>query len=148
LNLLFGLGVLMGPFVYTSFQSPVLVNLRAKVKEPQYQGMVGTFLLATILTLWAVLGEFATIWALFDELKTADSLPDGGLWVFRVLLALGGVSLLSLILIRMHAILKSQCDLTRRTNRRKGHHQKLQAFGVTDLGEDDVVAPLDGVPVY
>lgn len=148
LNLLFGVGVLMGPFLYTAFQSPVLVNLHSSEKEAQYQGRVWTFLLATILTLWAVLGELATIWALFGELKTANSLPDGGLWVFRILLAVGAVSLLVLILIRMHTILLGQCDQNRRRSRKKGQHQKLQALGVTGLTEGDTVPPLEGVPVY
>ena len=55
LNLAFGLIIVLAPFLYRALSSPVPVG----GAEPQYEGYVWSFLVCTLLTVWAVLGQLA-----------------------------------------------------------------------------------------
>jgi hypothetical protein len=147
LNLVFGLGILVGPFLYTAFQSGVEVHKRGKSPELQYQGKLWAFLVASIITLGATAGEFATIWKLFGQLHKAGSLPDAGLVAFEVLVAIGGLSLVVLSWRRLRAILHSQSEPEKK-RRKKARHEHLQLLGVSALSEDDVKPELEAWPAF
>ena len=147
LNLLFGLGILIGPFLYTAFQTGVEVHEKGKATALQYQGYVWAFLIASVVTLWATVGEFTTIYKLFDQLQTAASLPPAGLDAFEALVIVAGISLVVLSWRRLRAILKSQSKQAQET-RRKTKHQELEYEGIADVAETDVKPELEAWPAF
>lgn len=133
LNLLFGIAVIAGPFLYTACQRPKPVNRRGPIKEVQYQGYVWTFLVASIVTVWATAGEFATIARLFSDIRTGGSLPEAGLIAFVVLIVIGGLALVLLIWTRSRAILSAQGEGPKKQAHKAARHAALVAEGVTGL---------------
>jgi hypothetical protein len=80
-NVLFGMLVLVAPLVYAAAQN------RIKNKDdgtPQYQGKTWAFAIASVVTLWGVLGELITVGLLLREIGKA-----GGLSTVLVVLAWG-----------------------------------------------------------
>jgi hypothetical protein len=76
LNFLFGVVIVLAPLLYTSTAAPVQLTRRnVHGKEPQFQGYIWTFLAASCLTIWATVGELATVVGLFNEIRLANSLP-------------------------------------------------------------------------
>jgi hypothetical protein len=108
LNLVFGVIVVVGPLIYTATQTAVQVHRGSPIAEPQYQGTVWGFLVATALTLWAVLGELATIGLILNEIRRGGSMPAPVLGVMVALLAIGGIFLFVLAARRVAAILADQ----------------------------------------
>jgi hypothetical protein len=87
LSLLFGVLVVLGPFLYAATQRAKSVHRTKTVKEPQYQGYLWSFLLAAAITLWAVFGEVGTSFAILYELRTESSLPQGAVYVIGAVMA-------------------------------------------------------------
>jgi hypothetical protein len=85
LNLLFGFIILVAPLLFSAFARASAT--KADDGEPSYTGHVWTFLLACLLTLWAVIGEIVTISILLEEL-TAGALSGSLSWLFLVLLGI------------------------------------------------------------
>jgi hypothetical protein len=110
LNVLFGVLVLVAPLVYTATQSPVEVHMTNPNKEPQYQGYVGSFLVSSAVTIWAVVGELITVALLFREIERAKSLPTGSLWLLYFLVAVAGILLAFYAWRTMRWILERQCN--------------------------------------
>lgn len=131
LNLMFGVIVIVGPLIYTATQTTVQVHRGFPSAEPQYQGTVWGFLVATALTLWAVIGELATIGLVLNEIRRGGSLPAVALWVMVALLAISAAFLLVLAKQRIGGILTSQKthDATRQT-RQRGLHAQYLTLGV------------------
>jgi hypothetical protein len=75
LNLLFGVVTVLAPIAYLASQArdPAANELR---------GYVWSFLVTTVITLWAVLGELATIAFLLYEIRSAGSLPTSVTYFF------------------------------------------------------------------
>jgi hypothetical protein len=94
LNLLFGAIALMAPILFSAFLRAIPPEDAAT--EPSLQGYVGAFLGAALLTVWATLGELATVSILLREL------PKGTLvsWASTVFLV---IVLLSAILVAIYA---------------------------------------------
>ncbi len=92
LNLFFGVLAVAAPFAFNSAR--VVTNLTAQVKELKYEGYVWSFLLSSALTLWAVLGELATLGLLFAELEWAGSLSRVALIPIGVAIAVAIVGVL------------------------------------------------------
>jgi hypothetical protein len=88
LNLVFGLMVLVAPLVFSAFSHDTANNY----DEPSYQGTVWSFLIACIITIWAVVGELATIMVLLQELAVG-TLSVSLSWLFVVLLLIAEVLL-------------------------------------------------------
>jgi hypothetical protein len=80
LGLLFGVLVFLAPIIYNSIRVP---STRDQTPTTAYEGYVGMFLLASLVTLWAVFGQLATIWYAVAELWQAHYMPYGSLVVFR-----------------------------------------------------------------
>jgi hypothetical protein len=86
LNLIFGILIVFAPVVYAATRRPKETTLRPgdpddEGKDIQYQGFVWSFLVASGLTIWAVVGEMATIGLLLAELHGEKSISTEALYV-------------------------------------------------------------------
>lgn len=103
LNLFFGILVVLAPFLFTA------LSLRRVSSDgtgdpsavPEYQGWVGTYLLACLLTLWGVCGALITSVALLSDLTSQGYLSTAVDWVFGVCLI---VAVLGLALYALRTI--------------------------------------------
>lgn len=143
LNLYFGVLILVAPLVYTATQKAVPVHKRTAIKEAQYQGSVRAFVLASGLTLGAVLGELATIFFLFREIRTANSMPEAAIWFLAFLLVCSGVLLLLYAWRTMQAVLDSQC---KHPARRRSKHRELQALGTATMANGQQITEQEVEP--
>ena len=83
LNLLFGFLIVLAPL---AFSASSRINSPAPGDTgPDYAGYIGLFLVAVVLTIWATLGELATIAILLNELQSG-TLSSALTWLFFVLL--------------------------------------------------------------
>jgi hypothetical protein len=83
LNLLFGFIIVLAPL---AFSATSRINKPASGDTgPDYAGYIGLFLVAVLLTIWATLGELATIVILLNELQSG-TLSSALTWLFFVLL--------------------------------------------------------------
>jgi hypothetical protein len=83
LNLLFGFIVVLAPLVFsTSFR---IKRPAPGDTAPDYAGYIGLFLVAVVLTVWATVGELATITILLNELQSG-TLSSALAWLFFALL--------------------------------------------------------------
>lgn len=92
LDLIFGFLVVLAPFVYAATGSPVTLPPVSPDTTPvvSYEGRALTFLVAAAITLWAALGEIATLVLASAEL----SFPGALFFVFAtVLLAVAALML-------------------------------------------------------
>jgi len=81
LGLLFGVLVLLAPIVYNS------IRVQSKKDPTVYEGYVGMFLLASVVTLWGVFGQLTTLWYLVGELWEARYMPHDAVMAFRACIA-------------------------------------------------------------
>jgi hypothetical protein len=115
LNLIFGIIVVLAPFVYRATSKANDVTTNQATSDTQYHGYVGGFLVATFLTVWGVVGELVTIFLLFGELQESRG-------VLGLLLAMFSASSLVIIYYvwtSIPAVLKVQRD-------RETHHKQLK----------------------
>ena len=134
LSLFFALLVVLAPFTYRAMSVTKPVRT-AQGADIQSQGYAGGFLLATWLTLWAVLGEVIVIFFFLTDLQGSAGL--GGL-----LLALfGGSGLLLLVYVwvSVRAVLVIQAD-------RAAHKARLQ-FQITALNQQATEAEVAQAPL-
>jgi hypothetical protein len=143
LNLFFGVLILVAPLVYTATQAAVPVHKRTAIKEAQYQGSVRWFVVASGLTLGAVLGELATIFLLFREIRTANSMPEAAIWFLAVLMTVAGLLLVLYAWRTVHAVLDSQC---KRPQLRKRKHAELESFGATTKEDGTAITEAEVEP--
>jgi hypothetical protein len=90
LNLLFGIAVVLAPFVYRAIGRSKRVLAPSATAEVQYEGTVLGFFLAVSLTLWGVLGELSTTSLIFTEIQVSTAVSA----LFLSILGLSGVLLL------------------------------------------------------
>jgi hypothetical protein len=90
LTLIFGVLAVLAPFVYRATSIPVQVTDRFGLVDTQHQGFVASFLAATLLTVWAVVGEVVTILLLFGEVQESRG-------VFTLLLVAVGASVVLIV---------------------------------------------------
>jgi hypothetical protein len=131
LNLFFGILIVIAPFIYTATQSAAAYDDSQAGKEPQLQGYVWSFLLATAITVWAVLGEIGTMFAIFDEIRVGQTMPDAAIAVLALVLALSAVLLLVMSWKRVKAIVEYQW--TRKEQIKKGLTTDEATFGVASV---------------
>lgn len=67
LSLFFGLLILVTPIIYRATAKPVVPY--GKPEESELQGIVATFLLTSLITLWAVFGELIALIAIINDLS-------------------------------------------------------------------------------
>jgi len=97
LNLLFAVTVILAGFVYRATSAPANTATPQGGTEVQYQGFVWSFLLASALTLWAVLGELVTTLLLFGEISSTSSFSQPVLWLFLALVVAAALVLLGYV---------------------------------------------------
>ena len=142
LNLLFGVIVVVAPFIYTATQKPEQVHQDSTITEPQYQGYVRWFLIATVMTLWAVIGELATIGLVFNEIRAGGSMPAIVLWVLVVVLVASGGFLFLLAQRRIEAILTEQSATDENLGaKRQEVRQRLQTLGLPNVPPEEQINP-------
>lgn len=73
-----------------------------------------------MFTLWAVVGELATIGVVFDEIRAGGSMPAAVVWVIVVVLVATGASLFLLALRRIREILEETDERVVRARRPRG----------------------------
>lgn len=90
LNVLFVAVTVLAPVFYTALQTAEKGGGTGS-KAPEHTGFVGSFLLASALTLWGVLGEICTMGLLIGEIAIAGALAiyTSVLWLILVLIAAG-----------------------------------------------------------
>jgi len=111
LNVLFGLAAVVGPFTYIVLQRRVTVTRttgKTITTDTQYQGTLGGFLLGTAITLWAVLGEFATAGELVRTIHGKHSLPSEMVTAFAILLGFAALLVLAFLATRIRVIAADQ----------------------------------------
>ncbi|HEY6550246.1 MAG TPA: hypothetical protein VIY71_03485, partial [Solirubrobacterales bacterium] len=85
LNLTFAIAIAVAGIVYAVWQD-VVPEKGAEPKEWKLQGHVLPFLVAALITLWAVIGEGWTLWLLLGELGADDGFTSLAVWIGRSLL--------------------------------------------------------------
>jgi hypothetical protein len=136
LNLFFGILVLIAPLIYVATEKAKSVHRGTTVKEAQYQGFVWSFLLASLVTLWAAIGELVTVGLLFQEIRTTGSLPEAAIWAMWVAV---GWALLLLALYTWRSIgatVKVQADPVRLRRRKREQLMTLRTL----VGDDELPA--------
>ncbi len=142
LNLFFGALIVIAPFIYTATQTAAPFHRTKTVKEPQFQGYVWSFLLATALTLWAVLGELGSILAVFNEIRVGGTMPQVTLWILAVLLAISAVLLLQMSWRRIGTIVEFQSDRKKQRKRQlELNPQRLAGLVAEDTPGETTVEP-------
>ena len=91
LNVLFVMITLLAPLLYTAMQK--VEGTSESGKEPEFQGLVGWFLVASALTSWGVLGQLFTVAHLVAEIELVGGLPPGPTYLFHALVLLAVVLL-------------------------------------------------------
>ncbi len=137
LNLFFGALIVIAPFIYTATQRAEPFHKTKTVKEPQFQGYVWSFLLATVITLWAVLGEIGATFAVFNEIRVGHTMPGASLVVFAVLLGISGGLMLVMSWRRIKQTIVFQCDRPKQRRRHLELHAQLSNLA----GDESEVAP-------
>jgi hypothetical protein len=120
LNFLFGVVIVLAPLIYTATAAPVQVTRRnVHGKEPQFQGYIWSFLAASCLTVWATVGELATVFGLFNELRLADSMPLAIVGLLGALVAVAVVLLVRYSWTSIATRLEFQYERKPRRHRRR-----------------------------
>jgi hypothetical protein len=90
MNLIFGVAILLAPIIFSATEGLQDVTDPAKpgVSEKQPQGTVRGYLIASAVTLGAVIGQLITIFFLLSEIEAKGDLPQASLWLLLVMLAI------------------------------------------------------------
>jgi hypothetical protein len=155
LNVFFAMTIVLAPFVYTALSKVEHPHNTTGQREPQYQGFVWCFLVATALTLWAVVGELLTVAALLGEIAvaalppagTGGALPLAGTVLFAVMVVFGVILLCIYVWRRIDGTVNYQKD---REVHKKKHMQMAKVCGLNLLEEvrEPVEAPLPSWSVF
>ena len=115
LSLLFGVLVVLAPFVFTALRTGT-----ATTHGPEYQGLGVGFLLACWVTLWGVTGELVTVGLVFYEAQHAHVLALGA--VLPAWIALGaGLALTAYYALLTIWLTLASGSASAATNRAVGH---------------------------
>ncbi|HEX5246926.1 MAG TPA: hypothetical protein VFW41_07320 [Gaiellaceae bacterium] len=127
LNLFFGVLILIAPLLYTATQNAVDVHRRQPEKETQYQGYVLAFLVASAVTLWAVVGELVTVLLLFREIRVGNSIPEPAIWVMGAIVVLACLLLARYAWTTIDTVITTECELrpARQARKREVHERML-----------------------
>lgn len=103
LSLLFGILVVIAPFLYTAFRKG-----KRTPTGPEYEGRNGVFLVASAVTIWAVCGEIGTIGLVLYEAQHGKALALGA--VIPMLVALGAALVLTCVYAIQSIRLLLECE--------------------------------------
>jgi hypothetical protein len=94
LNLTFGVLILVAPLVYLLFQRQKTTTKQVNGKteeETHYEGKTWALLVSSAITLWAVIGEIATIYLLLGQLDAAGSIGSTAITIMQGALFIGAL---------------------------------------------------------
>jgi hypothetical protein len=86
LNLIFGVGVVLAALVFVAFQQPAWVDVpdsKPATEEREMQGTVLGFVVASMVTMWAVWGELIVLWLLLEEIGEDKGFSGVAVWFLR-----------------------------------------------------------------
>jgi hypothetical protein len=112
LNLVFGAMIVLAGVVYAATEAPAKNSTPTPGEERKYEGFVWSFLLATGLVMWAVLGELACLLLIVSELDRADLFTTSAIVVFIVLMVTAALAILFYAFRRMHWIVEHKAAMT------------------------------------
>lgn len=144
LNLLYGVAIVAAGIVYLAAQKSVWVPKTddPKTEVRKQQGFVGLFLVATTITVWAVLGELWTTWLLVDELGQGDGFSALGVVVFKVLLGGAALAMASYTIWRIKSIVSSERPKpTPKPKAGATKQQKAEAVAQAEAEANDAAGP-------
>jgi hypothetical protein len=100
LNLIFATLIVVAPVIYAATRRPKDTKLKPgdsadEAEDIQYQGYVWSFLLASGIVIWAVVGELATIGLLLAELHGEKAISTEALGVLWGVLGAGALLIVS-----------------------------------------------------
>jgi hypothetical protein len=90
LNLVFGIGIVVAGLVYTALQALTWAPVKDNANKEQRatQGNLFGFLAASVITVWAVLGELWVTLLLLEELGSSQGFSEAAVWTLRILVGL------------------------------------------------------------
>lgn len=94
LSLIFGAVIALAPSIYSLVRTPAPAPPPGSGTAIQYQGYVGFFILASLLTAWGAMGQVITIALLFAELSNVHTISHSISVCLVVVLAVIGLLLL------------------------------------------------------
>jgi hypothetical protein len=106
LNLTFGIAIAVAGVVYSAVQKSFVEESGGK-KERKLKGYTLPFLLAALITTWAVYGEIWTMWRMFEEIgRAGQGFSDFAVVVVQVLLAVAALATVPYTIIRVRAAVR------------------------------------------
>jgi hypothetical protein len=128
LNLLFGIVVVLAPFVYRALGRSTRVLATSPAAEVNYEGTVLGFFVAVFLTLWGVIGELATSCLIFAEVQISQTVLD----LFLAILVVSGGLLLVYVWRSCGWVVRDQREHREdRAQRRAALANQITAQGLT-----------------
>jgi hypothetical protein len=91
LNLVFAVLILVAPVVYLASQRRIETEDEKGETVYEEHGTVAALIVAGAITVWAVIGELATIYVLFEALSDGGEITTLGITVMQVILAAGAL---------------------------------------------------------
>jgi hypothetical protein len=104
LNVFFGMLVLFAPLIYAALQNRLKDDDKGVA---QYEGTLLAFIVASVATVWGVLGELGTVGLLFRETEKGASLATVLVWALWIVLSLLLLAAVTYAVRRMRLILSS-----------------------------------------
>lgn len=101
LNLTFGIAIVIAAAVASAAQSAKPIWNKDGQKEWKVEGYVLPFLIAALITLWAVFGELWTIWLLIEELGNGKGVTSFSVTILQVLLLVAAVAMIPYTLVKV-----------------------------------------------
>jgi hypothetical protein len=110
LNVLFGVAIVVAGVVYAALQRPKWVEspTDARYEERQLQGTAGAYLLACVITIWAVFGQMWTLALLIDELGQGDGFTAFAVLAFKIMLLVAFVAMVIYTVRRVDAVFNAK----------------------------------------
>ena len=138
LNLLFVVTVILAAFVYRATSTPANTASPQGGTDVQYQGFVWGFLIASALTLWAVVGELATTLLLFGEISSQSAYSQPVFWLFFVLVLAVAVLVLAYAVMTLRWTISYQRD---KTTIQQNHAARMGVAGIAPPAGSSVPLP-------
>jgi len=128
LDIFFAVLVAVAPLAFNAFRVAQPRHNDHGVKEVQFEGFVGLFLVTAALTLWASIGQLTAILALLQDIKANGSLSDMTVGAFDAIIVATMLVVLVYAWGSIAAIVRSQTDLT---TRKAVHAARISSYRAT-----------------
>jgi hypothetical protein len=113
LSLGFTFVVFAAALFYNATRQPQEVNAHDGTVELQLQGFVWSFLVAVWITVWAVVGQIATLWFALADMELLRSLTVVARWAFSLVVGVAAICVVIYVWKSLEQTLESQVNETR-----------------------------------